>query len=87
MSEDSLLGFPCDYSIKVLGRKESNFRSIAETIVQAHYVDIDREKIKEKVSKNGAFLSLTFTVYAQNKDQIDALYRDLVASEDVLLVL
>jgi hypothetical protein len=71
----------------MLGRKESNFRSIAETIVQAHYVDIDREKIKEKVSKNGVFLSLTFTVYAQNKDQIDALYRDLVASEDVLLVL
>jgi uncharacterized protein len=87
MSEDSLLSFPCDFFVKVLGRNEGNFRSTAETIVQAHYVDLGREKIKEKVSKNGVFLSLTFAVYAQDKDEIDALYRDLVASEDVLLVL
>ena len=87
MSEGSLLSFPCDLFVKVLGRNKSDFRSVAETIVQAHYADLNLEQIKEKASKNGRFLSLTFAVYAQNKDEIDALYQDLVASEDVLLVL
>ena len=87
MSEGSLLNFPCDLFVKVLGQNKSDFRSVAEAIVKAHYADLDIEQIKEKASKNGRFLSLTFAVYAQNKDQIDALYQELVASEDVLLVL
>ena len=87
MSEDSLLSFPCDVYVKVLGRNEEDFRSVVETIVREHYIDLDSSKIKTKVSKNDSFLSLTFAIYAQNREQIDALYTELVASENVLLVL
>jgi len=87
MSEDSLLTFPCNLSVKVLGRNAVTFRSAAGEIVRAHHDDLEPSQIAEQLSRNGSFLSLTFTIRAESRDQMDALYRDLTASDDVLLVL
>ena len=70
-----------------LGRNEQSFRAAAGDIVRAHYGDIEVDRIAEQLSKNGSFLSLTFTVRAQSRDQIDALYRELTASDEILMVL
>mgnify|MGYP003322004479 FL=1 len=87
MSEDSLLTFPCNLPVKVIGRNSEDFRSVAGDIVQAHYGDLKQRQIAEQLSKNGSFLSLTFTVHVETRDRADALYRDLTASEDILMVL
>ena len=87
MSEDSLLTFPCNLPVKVIGRNSEDFRSVAEDIVRAHYGDLKQRQIAEQLSKNGSFLSLTFTVHVETRDRADALYRDLTASEDILMVL
>ena len=87
MSDGSLLTFPCDLPVKVLGRNATEFRDAAGEIVRAHYEDLGQEQISEQISRNGSFLSITFTVRAQSRRQVDALYRDLTASEDILMVL
>ena len=60
---------------------------MAGDIVRAHYGDLKQRQIAEQLSKNGSFLSLTFTVHVETRDRADALYRDLTASEDILMVL
>ena len=83
--DPSLLSFPCDLPIKILGRNQSAFREAAIAIVRAHYGA--EHTVAEQLSRQGAYLSLTITVRAQSREQIDAVYRDLVGEPQILMVL
>jgi uncharacterized protein len=88
MSEtDTLLQFPCDFPLKVMGRRSDDFRSIVLGIVQKHTGPIDPANIEERPSKDGNYLSLTCTFSAQSRAQLDALYRELTSCERVMIVL
>ena len=87
MTEATLFKFPCDFPLKVLGRRSDDFRSIVLGIVQKHAGDIPPERIEERPSRDGNYLSLTCTFAAQSREQLDALYRELTACERVLVVL
>jgi uncharacterized protein len=84
-SEPSLLTFPCDLPIKVLGRNDPAFRATALRIVRAHYGEA--HSVAEQLSRQGAYLSLTITVRAATREQVDAVYHDLVAEPLILMVL
>ena len=83
--DSSSLVFPCDLPIKVLGRNEAAFRDAALAIVRAHYGE--EHRVAEQLSREGAYLSLTITVRAASREQIDAVYNDLVAAREILMVL
>ncbi|HVY65194.1 MAG TPA: DUF493 domain-containing protein [Gammaproteobacteria bacterium] len=87
MSEpsESLLKFPTDVPVKVFGRNEHAFRSAAIEIVRAHYGE--RHTVVEQLSRKGNYLSLTITVRAESRAQIDAMYEDLVAHDDIIMVI
>jgi putative lipoic acid-binding regulatory protein len=87
MVDETLFKFPCDFPLKVLGRKSDDFRSIVLGIVQKHAGDIDPAGIEERPSRDGNYLSLTCTFRAQSREQLDALYRELTSCERVLVVL
>jgi hypothetical protein len=84
---ETLFEFPCDFPIKVMGRRTDDFRSLVLGIVQKHTGNIDPANIEERPSKDGRYLSLTCTFSAQSKDQLDTLYRELTSCERVLIVL
>ena len=84
-SPESLLKFPTDVPVKVFGRNDEKFRAAAVKIAEAHYGDA--HKVVEQLSKKGNYLSLTITVHAKNRAQIDALYSDFVASDEVIMVI
>lgn len=84
---DTLFKFPCDFPLKVMGRKSDDFRSIVIGIVQKHVGPVAPEKIEERPSKDGNYLSFTFTFQAQSREQLDDLYRELTSCERVLIVL
>jgi putative lipoic acid-binding regulatory protein len=86
MSE-TLFVFPCDYPLKVMGRRSDDFRSLVLGIMQKHVGSIAPEQIEERPSKDGNYLSLTCTFQATSREQLDALYRDLTSCERVLIVL
>ena len=85
MTDSSLLTFPCELPIKVLGRNEAAFRTAAIAIVRAHYGD--EHRVAEQLSREGAYLSLTITVRVASREQIDAVYNALVAAPQILMVL
>jgi putative lipoic acid-binding regulatory protein len=47
----------------------------------------DARTTAEHVSRRGGYLSLTITVRALNREQLDAVYHELVKSDEVLMVL
>lgn len=84
---DTLFNFPCEFPLKVMGRRTDDFRSIVLGIVQKHAGPVASDKIEERPSKDGNYLSLTCTFMAQSREQLDALYRELTSCEKVLIVL
>ena len=86
MSE-TLFEFPCEFPLKVMGRRSDEFRSLVLDIVQKHAGPIAPEQIEERPSKHGNYVSLTCTFQATSREQLDNLYRELSACEQVLKVL
>jgi putative lipoic acid-binding regulatory protein len=82
---ESPLEFPSDIPVKVFGRNHPKFRLAVVEIVEGQYGAA--YSIAEQQSKQGSYASLTITVRAESREQIDALYRALVAHELVILVL
>lgn len=84
---DTLFEFPCDFPLKVMGRRTDDFRSLVLGIVQKHTGPIAPASIVERPSKDGNYLSLTITLRAESKAQLDTLYRELTSCERVLVAL
>ena len=84
-ADESLLKFPTDLPIKVFGRNDAEFRAAVVEIIEKHYGKA--YTITELPSKQAAYVSLTVTVRAESRAQIDAVYKDFVASELVLMAL
>lgn len=85
-AEEDILEFPCSFPVKVMGRDDGEFRQIAIAIVQRHF-GISATDIAAQPSRNGRFVSLTFTVTAVDRAGLDALYEELSADEHVLVAL
>jgi len=79
--------FPCDYPIKVLGRSSDAFRGIILEVFERHAPGFDQETITVKDSAKGTFTSLTITITATGKDQLEALHEDLIATGHVQMVI
>jgi putative lipoic acid-binding regulatory protein len=85
--EETLFKFPTDFPVKIMGRASDDFRSLVLGIVTRHFGSLEPDRIEERPSTNGKYLSLTCTVYAQSKAQLDALYRELTSCSQVLVAL
>ncbi len=87
MGDDSLLEFPCDFPIKIMGRTAAGFAQEILTVVQRHAPDFDAASMEMRGSSQGNYISLTCTIRAQSRDQLDALYRELTGHPLVKVVL
>ncbi len=79
--------FPSDFPIKVMGRHDGNLRALTQAIVEKHAGQIADADVKTRTSADGNFLALTYTVHAQSREQLDAIYRELTACKSVLMAL
>jgi putative lipoic acid-binding regulatory protein len=84
---DELFEFPCDFPIKVMGRDTESFRTLTLAMVERHAGPIAPANIEERASSKGRFLSLTYTIRAESRAQLDAIYQELTASGVVLVAL
>ncbi len=87
MSEDSLLEFPCDFPLKIMGERRDDFTQTVVDIVLRHAPDFRAETVEMRVSGTGKYLSVTCTVRAESRAQLDALYRELSGHPMVKVVL
>ena len=87
MNSESLLEFPCDFPIKMMGRDTPGFRSTARALIEKHTGPLDDCAIQTAQSRNGRFVSITVTVCAQSQQQLDNIYREVSSSDEVLMAL
>ena len=87
MSEDSLLQFPCDFPMKVMGRRQDGFAQAVLEVVLRHAPDFDAAAMEMRPSAKGNYISFTCTIRAVSRAQLDALYGELSAHPLVKVVL
>jgi uncharacterized protein len=84
---ESPLKFPTDYPIKVLGRPSDEFRARVHAIMLKHAPDLEPSRMTERLSEKGNFLSITYVIVAQSREQVTALATDLAGCELVTMVI
>lgn len=82
-----LMQFPMDFPIKVMGKRVDTFADEVVAVVLAHAPDFDPSTLEMRPSRNGNYLSLTATIRAESRPQLDALYRELSRHPLVKVVL
>ena len=87
MADETLLEFPCDFPLKIMGANAAEFAQTIALVVVRHAPDFDPASMEMRPSKAGNYLALTCTVRATSKAQLDALYRELTAHPLVKVVL
>ncbi|MCK5919030.1 MAG: DUF493 domain-containing protein [Cocleimonas sp.] len=85
--EESLIEFPCDFPLKVMGPAIPEFHQRMVEIAGKHDSCFDADEIKIRNSKTGKYTSLTLNIHAENKPQLDAIYQELTNCELVLWAL
>ena len=84
---ESLLAFPCDFPIKIMGQTQPGFAQSILGVVLRHAPDFDAATMEMRNSRQGKYLSLTVTVRATSREQLDELYRELCDHPMVKMVL
>jgi uncharacterized protein len=86
-TEETLIEFPTDFPIKVMGESHDDFSAEVTRVIQAHLPEFDTHLIETRGSSNGKYLSLTCLVYVTSKPQLDDIYRSLTSHPMVKVVL
>jgi putative lipoic acid-binding regulatory protein len=84
---DSPLEFPCRFPIKAMGRNAPAFEQLVVEAVRLHAGPVVASDVSTRPSRNGRYLAVTVTFNAGSREQVDAIYRMLSASEHVLFLL
>ena len=71
MAEESLIAYPTDFPIKVMGRKQPGFAQAVTEIVVKHAPDFDPATVEMRPSRKGRYLSVTCIVRATSREQLD----------------
>ncbi len=84
---EELFQFPTEFPIKVMGRDSESFRTLTLAIIERHAGPLAPDRISERMSREGKFLALTYTITAESRAQLDQIYQDLTDSGVVLVAL
>ena len=77
MTQDTLLEFPCAFPIKIMGESRDGFADAMLEVVLRHAPDFDGATMEMRPSRTGKYISLTCTINATSKQQLDDLYREI----------
>ncbi len=83
----SLIEYPCEFPLKVLGQQQGGFAQAVLELVNKHDPAFLAASMEVRTSKKSRYVSLTCTVHATSREQLDALYQDLCDHPLVVMVL
>lgn len=85
--DPSLIEYPCEFPIKIMGHTRTGFAQAVLAVVLRHVPDFDGATMEMRTSKHGKYLSITCIVNATSREQLDALYKELCDHPLVVMVL
>ncbi|MRD73584.1 DUF493 family protein [Rhodocyclus tenuis] len=83
----ALFEFPCAFPLKIMGRADAALAQAVLDIVLRYDAAFDGATMEMRASSGGKYVSLTCTITATSRPQLDALYRELTAHPLVKVVL
>lgn len=84
---ETLLVFPCAFPVKIMGLADDALAQSVLDVVLRHAPDYDAACMEMRASSGGKYVSLTCTISATSRSQLDALYRELTSHPLVKVVL
>ncbi len=85
--EESLIEYPSEFPIKVMGKNNPDFAQIITEVVVKYDPSFDASNVEMRPSSKGNYMGLTFRITATSRQQLDDLYRELHAHPMVSIVL
>ena len=85
--EETLFEFPCPFSVKAMGLAADDFDALVVSIISRHVPGLGKGSVQTQSSSGGKYLSVTVTITARSRAQLDALYTELSQHERVAMVL
>ena len=85
--EQSLIEYPCDFPIKVMGAHVEGFVTAIAHVASQFDPGFRPETIEQRPSKAGNYLGLTVTLRVISREQLDEVYRTLTTHPMVKVVL
>lgn len=85
--EQSLIEYPSDFPIKVMGAMQDDFAETIVKLVQQYDPEFHAGRLEMRPSSSGNYLGLTVIVRATSREQLDALYQALTSHPMVKIVL
>jgi uncharacterized protein len=84
---DSLIEYPCDFPIKVLGLAHQGFAQTVAEVVMRYDHNFNAATMEMRPSSGARYIGLTCTVRATSREQLNALYQELCDHPQVVMVL
>jgi putative lipoic acid-binding regulatory protein len=85
--EHSLIEYPSDFPIKVFGQSQQGFMQAVIEVITQFDSEFNAASIEMRNSKNARYVSLTCTVRATSREQLDAIYQALCDHPLVVMAL
>ena len=79
--------FPCRFPIKAMGKATDDFDALVVGIIRKYSPEFTDTTVKIRHSRGGRFVSVTMTIEAKSREQLDNIYMELTANERVLVAL
>lgn len=83
----SILEFPCEFPIKIIGNNNPQLEAAVTAILCKHVPNLDPNAITDRLSSGSKYKSFSATFTADSREQLDALYIELTAHEQIIWVL
>ncbi len=82
-----IVEFPCDWPVKAFGPATEDFELAVVTVVRRHAGDLRENAVRCRRSHGGKYQAVTVTIRARDRAQLEALYADLRALPELVMVL
>jgi putative lipoic acid-binding regulatory protein len=87
MTKTTLMEFPCNFPIKIIGTNSQLFLEKIKQITIEHFSNFNDGDLTHKSSQKNNYLAITVTVYAENQAMLDCFYQKLIKLPEVKMVL
>ncbi len=82
-----IFDFPATLSLKTIGHLSDDFQDTVVSIISQHVDLLPEQVVSQRPSSGGKYLSVTVNFVVESQPQLEAIYRDLNAHRQVILVL
>ena len=83
----TLIEFPTEFPIKVMGKNSTDFRALVLKVVNEQIPSEKLLRVDEQLSSNEKYLSFTIVAIFEDQESIDKVYLALTADPLVLMAL